>query len=195
MQQDLEPSRRFFLRGTISLGYTVHVFVLFTVPAGVYFHAHMGKPVVFSFRIFCDYFSGTSECPVTDQESLHKLGIKIALNFEDPKSYVNSLRFKFLDINDECQLSRFCFFSLVLALGLTQMVRLCQEKMLKEAPKSLARSEGMVYTVFKFLVIISSEYFSHPAWHLEPGLPVSGPPLLSGVQRPVLRAHYQRAQC
>lgn len=26
------------------LGYTAHVFVLFTVPAGMYFHAHMGKP-------------------------------------------------------------------------------------------------------------------------------------------------------
>lgn len=70
------------------------------------------------------------------------------------------------------------------ALSLPVVWHKCQtlsEKMLKEAPKSLARSEGMVYTVFKFLVIISSEYFSHPAWHLEPGLPVSGPPLLSGV--------------
>lgn len=39
------------------------------------------------------------------------------------------------------------------------MVRDCRGKMLEEAPRSLAHNEGTLYTVFKLLVIISSESF------------------------------------
>ena len=50
---------------------------------------------------------------------------------------------------------------MVIVLDLTQMVRVCRGKMWEEAPRSLAHNEATLYTVFKLLVIISSESFSH----------------------------------